>query len=85
MAQHEWSSRGFTDTCIWCGRVATPGDPTADREICKKRPSQKFDVSEKDIEAIEEAVGCGHGAWDMEDPSEIIAECWNQFIRKSNK
>lgn len=42
MAGHEWSSKGFTDTCIHCGRVATPGagGVGVEDETCPKRPPE---------------------------------------------
>ncbi len=42
------------------------------------------DVSDADVEAVEEAVGLGCGAWDCEDPKEIIAASLNIMAAKLN-
>ena len=34
--------------------------------------------TEEDLEAIEGALGMGHGAWDHINPLEIIKACWDQ-------
>lgn len=33
-------------------------------------------ITEDDVEAVELAVGMGHGAWDCVDPKEIIAAAY---------
>jgi len=39
------------------------------------------DVSDDDVDDIEEDVGMGCGAWDCENPKKIIAAAWNQLSR----
>ena len=35
------------------------------------------DVTDEMVEAIDDAVSMGAGAWDMVDPKELTAAAWN--------
>jgi hypothetical protein len=36
-------------------------------------------ATENDIEAIESALGMGHGAWDTVNPFNLVEECWKRL------
>ena len=42
----------------------------------------KSDVTPEDVEAVEDELGMGAGAWDMVDPASIIAAAWNLLKNK---
>ena len=63
----------------WTMRSGDWPEPIEKRE---GDPLTKDAVGDTDVEAVEEAVGMGCGAWDQVDPREIIAASWNLTLNR---
>jgi hypothetical protein len=46
---------------------------------------QPSDIAEETIEEIEDAVGCGHSAWDCANVRDIIAAVVNVFLSRGER
>lgn len=69
-------SRRFCEEC-----VASDWSEVGEERGCSScvAASTEATPSEDDVEAIEEEVGMGSGAWDMVDPIKIVAAAWKRL------
>lgn len=56
----------------------------AEKALLRMSSFTANDVTEGDLDAIEDAVGHGRGAWDMVDHRELAIACCNQMASKAN-
>lgn len=55
----------------------------AEASLLRLSSFEKGDISEDDVDAIEGLIGMGAGAWDMEDPRDIVVACCKHMVSKA--